>query len=54
MKILELRAKASRELGPAFDLRAFHDAVLQNGGVPLPVLERQIDEYVAAAKAAAR
>jgi uncharacterized protein (DUF885 family) len=50
LKILELRARAERELGPAFDLRAFHDAVLMNGGVPLPVLERQVGEYLAAAK----
>jgi len=52
LKILELRARATRELGARFDLRAFHDAVLGNGGVPLPVLERQIDEYIARAKAA--
>jgi uncharacterized protein (DUF885 family) len=51
LKILELRARAERELGPKFDIRAFHDAVLMNGGVPLPVLERQIAEYIAAAKA---
>jgi uncharacterized protein (DUF885 family) len=51
LKILELRARATRELGDRFDLRAFHDAVLGNGGVPLPVLERQIDEYIARAKA---
>jgi uncharacterized protein (DUF885 family) len=51
LKILELRARAERELGATFDIRAFHDAVLMNGGVPLPVLERQIAEYVAAAKA---
>jgi uncharacterized protein (DUF885 family) len=52
LKILELRAKATRELGPKFDLREFHDAVLANGGIPLPVLERQIDEYVAWKRAA--
>jgi uncharacterized protein (DUF885 family) len=51
LKILELRARATRELGTRFDLKAFHDAVLGNGGVPLPVLERQIDEYIARAKA---
>jgi uncharacterized protein (DUF885 family) len=49
LKILELRARATRELGNRFDLRAFHDAVLGSGGVPLPVLERQIDEYIARA-----
>ena len=51
LKILELRASARKALGARFDLRAFHDAVLANGAVPLPVLERQIDEYVAAAMA---
>ena len=50
LKILELRAKAHDALGERFDLRAFHDAVLENGGVPLPILEHQIDEYIAAAK----
>jgi uncharacterized protein (DUF885 family) len=49
LKIVELRARARRALGERFDLRAFHDAVLDNGGVPLPLLERQIDEYIAAA-----
>ncbi len=51
LKILELRARAERELGPKFDIRAFHDAVLRSGGVPLPVLERQVGEYLAAASA---
>jgi uncharacterized protein (DUF885 family) len=32
-------------------VRAFHDAVLANGGVTLPVLERQIDDYIASARA---
>ena len=50
LKILELRAKAHDALGERFDLRAFHDAVLENGGVPLPILEHQIDEYIAAAQ----
>ena len=49
LKILELRAKARTALGERFDLRAFHDAVLANGGVPLPILAGQIDEYIAAA-----
>ncbi len=48
LKILELRAKAQPALGARFDVRAFHDAVLANGCVPLPVLERQIGEYIAA------
>jgi uncharacterized protein (DUF885 family) len=52
LKILELRAKAKAALGDRFDIRAFHDAVLDNGSVPLPVLEQQIDDYIAANKAA--
>jgi len=47
MKILELRAKAEKELGTKFDLRAFHDAVLAEGSVPLPVLEQRIDVFIA-------
>ncbi|HMI86301.1 MAG TPA: DUF885 domain-containing protein [Polyangiaceae bacterium] len=49
LKIVELRGKAKRLLGGRFDIRAFHDAVLGQGGVPLPILERQIDAYIAAA-----
>jgi uncharacterized protein (DUF885 family) len=51
LKIIELRQRAERELGDRFDIRAFHDAVLANGGVTLPVLERQIDAYIARARA---
>jgi uncharacterized protein (DUF885 family) len=50
LKILELRKKAHDTLGDRFDIRAFHDAVMENGGVPLPILEKQIDEYIAAAQ----
>ncbi|HEX7035934.1 MAG TPA: DUF885 domain-containing protein [Pseudomonadales bacterium] len=49
LKIAELRERAAEALGDAFDVRAFHDAVLANGGVTLPVLERQIDEYIRSA-----
>ena len=48
LKIRELRAKAERELGERFDLRAFHDALLANGAVPLSVLEEQVDDFIAA------
>ena len=51
LKILELRARATQALGGRFDVRAFHDAVMVNGSVPLPVLERQIDEYITTAGA---
>jgi uncharacterized protein (DUF885 family) len=50
LKIRELRRMAETELGEKFDVRAFHDAILANGPVPLPVLEEQIRAYVAATK----
>jgi uncharacterized protein (DUF885 family) len=51
LKIKELRAYAEKELGPSFDVRAFHDHVLGNGQLPLALLEKQIKEWVAAEKA---
>jgi uncharacterized protein (DUF885 family) len=53
LKLLELRRRARARLGADFDIRAFHDAVLGNGGVPLSVLERQVDAYIAVATSAA-
>jgi uncharacterized protein (DUF885 family) len=50
LKISELREKARRELGDRFDLRAFNDAVLVTGSVPLETLERHIDAWIAAQK----
>jgi uncharacterized protein (DUF885 family) len=50
LKIKELRAYASEELGEDFDIRAFHDAVLGKGSVPLSVLEANIREWVAGQK----
>ena len=47
MKILELREHARNELGDDFDLAEFHDVVLKNGAVPLDILERLINEYIA-------
>ena len=52
LKILELREKAKSQLGRKFDIRDFHDVVLKNGAVPLPVLENLVDDYIAAKKAA--
>jgi len=46
--ILQARAKAEKELGDRFNIRAFHDAVLELGSVPLPVLARHIDRFIAA------
>ncbi len=51
LTIWELRAKAEAELGEDFDIRAFHDAVLAQGGLPLEMLADQIDRYIAATKA---
>ena len=53
MKIEELRARAEKSLGPKFDLRRFHDAVLGQGSVPMDALEAQIDAWIAAEKAKA-
>jgi uncharacterized protein (DUF885 family) len=50
LKLRELRARAERELGEGFDVRRFHDAVLEHGAVPLRVLERQVDAFIAAQK----
>ncbi len=47
MEIKKLRAKAEAALGPKFNIRAFHDTVLQLGSVPLPVLDARIDKFIA-------
>jgi len=46
LKILELRNKASVALGDKFDIREFHDTVLGSGFVPLPILERLVDDWI--------
>lgn len=50
LKILELRDRAKKALGDKFDLRAFHDQVLDEGGVPLDVLSNRIDAWIASQK----
>ena len=50
IKILDLREKAKEELGDDFDIRAFHDVVLKNGAVALPILEELVDAYIEEAK----
>jgi uncharacterized protein (DUF885 family) len=50
LKILELRARAEQALGQRFDIRAFHDQVLNSGSLPLIILERKIDDWIAAQK----
>lgn len=52
--IRRLRAAAQKDLGPAFDLKAFHDAILAPGPRPLPVLEADIAAWIAARKPAAQ
>jgi uncharacterized protein (DUF885 family) len=52
LKIKELRAMATKELGNRFDVRAFHDQVLGNGALPLDVLEANIKAWVGERKAA--
>jgi uncharacterized protein (DUF885 family) len=47
MAIFEARRKAEQALGSKFDIRAFHDTVLELGSVPLPVLKARIDEFIA-------
>ncbi len=47
MAIRKARAKAEAALGTKFNIRAFHDTVLQLGSVPLPLLEARIDRFIA-------
>jgi uncharacterized protein (DUF885 family) len=49
-KILELREHARAELGDEFDIRAFHDAVLMGGAMPLALLERRVNQWIEAVK----
>lgn len=53
LKIAELRARAKTALGAKFDLRRFHNAVLDNGALPLTTLETLIDAWIARELAAA-
>jgi uncharacterized protein (DUF885 family) len=47
IKIRELRALAEQELGPRFDVREFHSIILENGGIPLDVLEANVKRWIA-------
>ena len=53
LKILELRDRAKKELGDKFDLRAFHDQVLDSGALPLDVLDARIAAWIAGQKSSA-
>lgn len=50
LKILELRDKAKAALGDKFDIKAFHDVILGSGGLPLTVLESQVDGWIKSVK----
>ncbi len=51
LKIKELRQQATAALGPKFDLRAFHDAILSDGTLPLPLLEAKMGRWIKAQQA---
>lgn len=50
-KMLELRQRARDQLGEDFDIREFHDVVLKNGSMPLAILERVVDDWIATKRA---
>ncbi len=50
LKILQLRQRAKQKLGDKFNIREFHDAVLVNGGLPLTLVEQQVEKYIAEAR----
>ena len=54
LKLIELREKARAALGERFDLRRFHMVLLDQGPLPLPVLEQQVDAWIAAERAQAQ
>ena len=48
LKILDLRERAKKQLGPRFDIRAFHDEILSGGSLPLDMLEARVDHWIQA------
>ncbi len=52
LKMIALREKAQQELGPKFDIRAFHDQVLDSGALPLDLLEERVNAWITQQKAA--
>jgi uncharacterized protein (DUF885 family) len=51
LKIRELRARSEQALGDRFDIKDFHEVVLENGAVTLDVLESNVDDWIARQKA---
>ena len=51
IKILDLREQAREELGEDFDIKGFHDTVLSGGALPLEILERRVETWIADVKA---
>jgi uncharacterized protein (DUF885 family) len=50
LKIMEERRKAEKALGPKFDIKSFHDLLIASGSQPLSILERRVDDWIAARK----
>ena len=50
LKILEVRARAEAELGDEFDIKDFHDTVLESGSLPMQKLEAKVDNWIEALK----
>jgi uncharacterized protein (DUF885 family) len=50
LKLIELRQRAEKALGPKFNIAEFHDEVLKDGAIPLEVLEAKIDRWIAATR----
>jgi uncharacterized protein (DUF885 family) len=46
LTVLGIRAKAEQQLGPRFDIRAFHDAMLEEGHLPLSMLKTRMDAWI--------
>ena len=51
LKLKELRSRATAALGDKFDIRSFHDEIVWNGALPLSILDRQINNWIAAEQA---
>jgi len=54
LEILKLRDQAKKELGDKFDIRAFHDQVIDSGAMPLDVLDERITTWIATQKSASK